>query len=150
MPVSARLGTRLGTRLGAPCPEAETGIFAAARPVIVELGGARSVPWEPGACRWRVTAPGAAAAVADLGTAPLVELADRLGPASDWAIVVAPGAELGGRRLLAAAPGIWSLAVVPPVLLELARTAAAVAVAAVTEADRWRAACWALARRCPD
>lgn len=135
-----------------PAPDRErenSAIFAAARPVIVELGGGFPVPWEPGARRWRVGAPGAAAAVADLGVAPLVELADRLGPASDWALVVAPGAELAGRRLLAAAPGIWSLAIVPAALLDQARTSAGVAAVATTDADRWRVACWALARRCP-
>lgn len=149
MPVSARLGTRLGTRLGDAVADEATGIFAVARPAIVELGGDRPVPWLPGARRWRVRASGAAAAVADLGTAPLVELADRLGPVSDWALVVAPGAEMAGRHLLAAAPGIWSVAIVPLVMLAQAAGDAERHAAADDEAERWRVACWMLGHRGP-
>lgn len=127
----------------------DSAIFAAARPVIVELGGDFPVPWEPGARRWRVGELGAVGAVADLGVAPLVELADRLGPASDWALVVAPGAELAGRRLLEAAPGIWSVAIVPFPLGELAKRRATVACLATSDRERWKAAAWMLGRRCP-
>lgn len=124
-------------------------IFAAARPLICELGGSIPVPWEPGALRWRVGELGALGAVADLGVAPLVELADRLGPASDWALVVAPGAELAGRRLLETAPGIWSVAIVPFSLGTLAKERAALVCLASTDRERWKTAAWVLGRRCP-
>ncbi len=137
-----------------PRPDLDPGrensaIFTAARPAIVELGGRFPVPWEPGALRWRVGESGAIGAVADLGVAPLVELADRLGPVSDWALVVAPGAELAGRRLLETAPGIWSVAIVPFPLSEIALGRAERVCRASTDRERWAVAAWVLARRCP-
>ena len=147
MPSLARLFPRPEPRPVARDEAKNTDVGASARPVLVDLGavGGR-IPWLPGARRWRAELS-PAARVADLGQLPLAELAFRLGPASEWAIVVGSGGELAARRLFEAAEVRFTDAIVPRCLVAAARAVADRVWTASTERDRWRAACGLLRAR---
>lgn len=147
MPSLARLLPRPGPRPVSENETETTGVFLAPRPVLLELGavGGR-VPWLDGARRWRAELS-PAAVVADLGQFPLAELAFRLGPASEWAIVVGSGGELAARRLFEAVEVRFTDAIVPRCLADSASRAAERVWVAGTEHDRWCAACGLLRAR---
>jgi hypothetical protein len=109
--------------------------------VLVELGEVGSeVPWLPGARRWDARRS-PTAAVADLGVYPLVELADRLCGATEWAIVVGPGGEFAARKLFELAGIWWEAGIVPRALEFEAHLCCERVRVAMNHRERWCQAC---------